>query len=428
MAPAALRRRRQRDPELELGFLRRMDAHTSKKSSSVPALPDNVVQPQSAGKRASNRNEDLMEINYDKCSSSEGGPAPTNTLPPTSGRKAEERGSDVVAPIRKLSSASSPGTVKAARVDSDYMTMSGIEGGGTSNYLSFSLPRRDSEAAPAPPNGGHRKLAVDTQDSLKESSGRKSYTGVAGVGSTDLAVDTHAMKEESLTIASTHRPNGSGATACYNDYIPVEVTGRGVVITASTTYSKPSNGAIPKSKSGVTKDLRPVSPEGQQLGEYVNLDLSKTWKWTQQAVKMPVVVTTTVDVMPSNTNGSASWANCPVWQPDASAPFTRGLSVGDGAAPIPQVDMAQPLPEANYENISLKSGPAVAVEGERVLNYASLDLAPPSGEEGSANAAQRSQRVDSVAEEGPSFSYAEIDFTKSEGLRNVSGTLREGRL
>lgn len=87
-------------------------------------------------------------------------------------------------------------------------------------------------------------------------------------------------------------------------------------------------------------------------------------------------------------------------------------------------------PEANYENISLKGGAAEA-PAERVLNYASLDLAPPSGEDGTLSAVQRSPRttvVDPAAEEGPSFSYAEIDFTKSEGLRNVSGAVREGRL
>lgn len=185
-----------------------------------------------------------------------------------------------------------------------------------------------------------------------------------------------------------------------------------------------------------TTSLRPASPESQQLGEYVNLDLSKTMKWTQP-VKMPVSSSTDTTPTAPSANGSSSWGSGPKLPAEGSGAFTRvaPLAVAESSyvqlrgladPPAPVVPQQVP-PEANYENISLKGGATVEAPAEHVLNYASLDLAPPSGEDGAPGAVQRSPRaatatgVDPADEEGPTFSYAEIDFTKSEGLRNVSG-------
>lgn len=79
-----------------------------------------------------------------------------------------------------------------------------------------------------------------------------------------------------------------------------------------------------------------------------------------------------------------------------------------------------------YENIVISQRPATSrpssVSSEKELNYASLDLTPTVREEG-----PRSPTVQKP-ENAETLLYAEIDFTKSEGLKNISGTVREGRL
>lgn len=83
--------------------------------------------------------------------------------------------------------------------------------------------------------------------------------------------------------------------------------------------------------------------------------------------------------------------------------------------------------EVMYENVSIGSGSLPnsrpsSISSERELNYASLDLAPIVDDEKTP----RSPR--SFKLQQPTESYAEIDFTKSEGLRHTSGSLREGRV
>lgn len=387
----------------------------------------------------SDHSHEQMEFNFGRSSNSD-----VSTVPPL-----KEVVADPGEAARKLSTASSPGAVKSGNLpDDDYMLMSGGAEAGTSgaaapnkNYLSFSFPRYDGTVVL---NGGQRKSAVEP-DAGKENcpKGRASFAGMS-MARRDSASSTHVLKEENSTTASvspTWPSNGMGssgskASSDYvpiggkvkSDYVPIDVSGaRGAAFARHS-----SNGAIPKSKA---LPLRPKSPEGQQLGEYVNLDLSKTWKWTQ-AVKPPVAASV-IDPVGVVSGANGSWGSYPT--PRAHSAPGCPLDVGAGcpaAQYVAPLDMTegQPPPEANYENISLRSGAAAVVEApaERVLNYASLDLAPPSGEEGSAGAVQRSPRatavVDAAAEDGATFSYAEIDFTKSEGLRNVSGALREGRL
>lgn len=481
VAPAALRRRRQKEhTDVELGMLRHMDAQMAKKSSSVPALPDGATPRQS---RTSDYNEDLMEINYDRSSSGSnsdvtavppppkkestavateiarklsvagspaavkpsnssdkyymlmcgpelaefnsgrgGGPdAVTATTPPRKESVAAEG-------ARKPSTAGSPGATKVGNPpDNDYVLMSGAEGGESGpsslnkNYLSHSFSRRDASVFS---NGGQRKSVVEP-DAGKENcpKGRASYAGLSAARR-DSAPSVHVLKEENNTAASLspgRLSDGAGGGKVNFDYVPIEISGG-----KGASFVRPSsNGAIPKSKA---MPARPESPEAQQLGEYVNLDLSKTWKWTQ-AVKPTVAAS--MDPIGAASGANGSWGGY-----STSRVHPTPVSGDAGVAYAVTLDPSepQPPPEANYENISLRSGAAVVeAPAERVLNYASLDLAPPSGEEGAAGAVQRSPRAaaavaESAAEEGAGFSYAEIDFTKSEGLRNVSGALREGRL
>ncbi|CAN7989069.1 unnamed protein product [Ixodes hexagonus] len=425
VAPAALRRRRQREhTDVELGMLLHMDAQMAKKSSSVPTLPDGVPPPRQT--RASDYDEDLMEINYDRSSS--GSNSDITTVQPP---KKEVTTAVAAEAARKLSSASSPGAVRTSNpTDSDYMMMGtaaeGAASGATSaaDYMPLSFARHDASIVL---NGGQRKPGIELGAGKENcAKGCASYAGTSLVRRDAASSSTHVLKEEnsaakasvSPTRPSSNGTGSNGGSKTNADYVPIDVSGGKAAM--AVAFARPSsNGAIPKSKA---LPVRPKSPEAQQLGEYVNLDLSKTWKWTQ-AVKPPVA--TTVD--PVGANGG--WGGYPT---------SRGHPVpvsGDaGGAYVPPLDLSEPQlpPEANYENISLRSGAVVEAPAERVLNYASLDLAPPSGEEGATGAVQRSPRAaaiaDSAAEEGASFSYAEIDFTKSEGLRNVSGALREGRL
>ncbi|XP_022255500.1 insulin receptor substrate 1-like isoform X2 [Limulus polyphemus] len=86
------------------------------------------------------------------------------------------------------------------------------------------------------------------------------------------------------------------------------------------------------------------------------------------------------------------------------------------------------LAEATYENISF--GPSAG--GDCELNYASLDLASTPTEldktPKSPHAISSSQLLVTEDNEEHPLSYAQIDFTKSEGLRNTSDCLREGRV
>lgn len=85
--------------------------------------------------------------------------------------------------------------------------------------------------------------------------------------------------------------------------------------------------------------------------------------------------------------------------------------------------------DSHYENVMIPQRPTTSrppsVSSEKELNYASLDLAPSVREE-----VPRSPTVQKPtnAENSETLLYAEIDFTKSEGLKNTSGTIREGRL
>lgn len=419
---SAIRRRQRKDIDADLSSAVRLD---NQKSSSVPTLQEDASQPTP---RALKYSEDLMLINYDRKEPSQSS-STTTTEKSTVLPSASTRQTEAAETLRKLSTASTPCTSKAF---DDYMVMSGSESSAGTGNSGLEPPERKVSM---PSNSRQRKEDVGKEN---HPSGRSSsYSGVARRSST-----TQALREDNA-VSSPPPPNGVSQVRMENDYVATEMTKKGVAFLST------SNGTISKGKSGLPHDtgvsamsssLRPASPEGQQLGEYVNLDLSKTRPWTQP-VKMPVAgsVEATSPTAVSSANGSSSWSTyskpppecagvargAPLAVAESSYMQLRGCMDTSAAGVPPQIP-----PEANYENISLKGGVAEA-PAERVLNYASLDLAPPSGEDGTPSAVQRSPRttvVDPVAGEGPSFSYAEIDFTKSEGLRNVSGAVREGRL
>ncbi|XP_054710216.1 insulin receptor substrate 1-A-like [Uloborus diversus] len=90
----------------------------------------------------------------------------------------------------------------------------------------------------------------------------------------------------------------------------------------------------------------------------------------------------------------------------------------------------QHFPDSQYENVVLPSKlPShkivPSVDDEKELNYASLDLAPATKDE--IPSSPTFQKPAESNYEEPLL-YAEIDFTKSEGLKNTSGTFRDSRL
>lgn len=456
VAPTAFRRRLKRgDAEADPHGAQRLD---TQKSSSVPTLQEDAQQQQPAAPRAFNYNEDLMEINYDRgqgtsdtaavaappAGSSKKAPDPARKLgspsqaakaacndymvmvsadlmemsynrseladhavAETNAGPASAKKADLAEPARKVNTAGVP---SAARGGDDYMVMSGSESSASTNGSNY-------ETLPSSWEVAERRLSVPaTGRPRKEDVGKENQPGgrsssYAGMSRRSSSTQQALREDNAASIPA----NGVGVSRA-DEYVATEMTKKGVAFLGA------SNGTVSRGKSGLPQlaaaasSLRPPSPEGQQLGEYVNLDLSKTWKWPQ-----PVRAHAVVEAKPDS-------PACPrVGAPLAVAETCVPLSgPPDGLA-----GASQP-PEANYENISLKGGAAEAPV-ERVLNYASLDLAPPSGgsDDGSSAAVQRSPRtavVDAAAEEGPSFTYAEIDFTKSEGLRNISGAVREGRL
>lgn len=430
VAPTAMRRRMKKDSDIDVNAMQRLEGQ---KSSSVPTLQEDTSSQQAP--RAHNYNEDLMEINYDR---SDLGQGSSNTLvtdkssalPPTSTKQPEASEA-----VRKLSTASTPSTTKTF---DDYMVMTGSESSLAGSSYQHSVTSPTSSDQPErkvsiPSSGRQRK-----EDLGKENhpGGRSSsYTGMVRRSST-----TQQALREDNAVTSPPPSNGLNQSKMENEYVATEMTKKGVAFlgTSNGTVSKgkPSSAYHVGVPSMATTSLRPASPESQQLGEYVNLDLSKTMKWTQP-VKMPV--SSSADTTPTapSANGSSSWGSGPKLPAEGSGAFTRvaPLAVAESsyvqlrglADPSAPMAPQQVPPEANYENISLKGGATVEAPAEHVLNYASLDLAPPSGEDGASGAVQRSPRaatatgVDPADEEGPTFSYAEIDFTKSEGLRNVSG-------
>uniref|UniRef100_A0A023GDH0 Insulin receptor substrate 1 n=1 Tax=Amblyomma triste TaxID=251400 RepID=A0A023GDH0_AMBTT len=423
---SAIRRRQKKDIDADLSSAARLD---NQKSSSVPTLQEDASQPTA---RALKHSEDLMLINYDRKEPSSA-TEKSNVLPPASNRQTE-----AAEAVRKLSTASTPSTSKAF---DDYMVMSGSE---SSAGPSSSSTYQHSITSPSNSEPPERKMSVPSNSrQRKEDIGKENHPSGRSTGyssATRRSSTTQALREDN-TVSSPPPPNGVSQVKMENEYVATEMTKKGVAFLST------ANGTVPKGKSGLpqytgapavsSSSLRPASPEGHQLGEYVNLDLSKTWQWTQP-VKMPVPSSSEATTPTSSANGSSSpWSTY-------SKPQTEGVARGAPLAvaespymqPRGSVDSSamgvtpQIPPEANYENISLKGG-ATEAPAERVLNYASLDLAPPSGEDGTPSVVQRSPRttvVDPASEEGPTFSYAEIDFTKSEGLRNVSGAVREGRL
>lgn len=436
VAPTAMRRRLKKDADVDANALQRLEGQ---KSSSVPTLQEDASSSQQAP-RALNYNEDLMEINYDRSDLGQGSSSTpvvekSSVLPPASMKQPETSEA-----IRKLSTASTPSTTKTF---DDYMVMTtGSESGaGSSSSYQHSL------TSPTGSEHTERKVSVPSSSrQRKEDLGKEnhpggrssSYTGMVRRSSTTQ----QALREDNAVSMSSSLPS-NGLNQCKTDseYVATEMTKKGVAFLGT------SNGTVSKGKPGssyhvlpmTTTSLRPASPESQQLGEYVNLDLSKTMKWTQH-VKMPVSSSGDSTPTTSSANGSSFWSSGPKLPAEGSTSVTRvaPLAVAESsyvqlrglADPPPAATVLQQVPpEANYENISLKGGAATVVEApaERVLNYASLDLAPPSGEDGAPSAVQRSPRapnaagIDAATEEGPTFSYAEIDFTKSEGLRNVSG-------
>uniref|UniRef100_A0A2R5L924 Insulin receptor substrate 1 n=1 Tax=Ornithodoros turicata TaxID=34597 RepID=A0A2R5L924_9ACAR len=354
-APAALRRRNHKEADPEVSSLR--NSNSSKKSSSVPLLPEAASEKSSPTTTPhADYSEDLMEINYDKkweTKTDEKCKVRTTAPPSTLGvsRKAEEAGTPKEFAPRKLSSGSREGSASRGRKNADYSYMHMGAGDGRSpfadcNYLPLSYYSGEGL------NGITE--AVCTKENCRKGA--------------DALVETRRD-----TVARILREGSASAPSNGNsDYVLSERVGLSVPSTNTPRLSS--------------------TPESSQLGEYVNLDLSKTWKWTQ-----PVR------------------SSVPLVQP-ALAPLASMADV---------VDPLLEPPEASYENISLGDGLPV----ERVLNYASLDLAPPSSsEEGNGTRSPRGGPPPTVEDECPTFMYAEIDFTKSEGLRNVSGTLREGRL
>ncbi|XP_065300022.1 insulin receptor substrate 2-B isoform X2 [Dermacentor albipictus] len=431
VAPTAMRRRMKKDTDTDVNAMQRLEGQ---KSSSVPTLQEDASH---QAPRALNYNEDLMEINYDRSDLGQGSSTISMTekssaLPPTSTKQSE--GSEAV---RKLSTASTPSTTNTF---DDYMLMTGSESSAGVGSSGYQHPLTSPTSSDQP----ERKVSISSSSrQRKEDLGKEnhpggrssSYTGIVRRSSTTQ----QALREDNaVPVTSLPPSNGVNQSKTDNDYVATEMTKKGVAFLST------SNGTVSKGKSGLsyhvgvptvtTASLRPASPESQQLGEYVNLDLSKTMKWTQP-VKMPLSSGDTTPTT-SSANGSSSWSSGPKLPAESSGSFARAapLAVAESsyvqlrglADPSVSAAPQQVPPEANYENISLKGGAAEA-PAERVLNYASLDLAPPSGEDGAPGAVQRSPRatastpVDPDAEEGPTFSYAEIDFTKSEGLRNVSG-------
>ncbi|GFT14715.1 insulin receptor substrate 1 [Trichonephila clavipes] len=87
--------------------------------------------------------------------------------------------------------------------------------------------------------------------------------------------------------------------------------------------------------------------------------------------------------------------------------------------------------DGQYENVvipqrsSTSSRPPSTSSEEKELNYALLDLTPSVNDE-----VPRSPTVQKpqVPDDDKTLTYAEIDFTKSEGLKNTSGIVRDGRL
>lgn len=501
VAPTAFRRRLKRDAELDPHSVQRLDGQ---KSSSVPTLQEDAAasQQQQQAPRAFKYNEDLMEINYDRSDLGQGTPdiTPAGPPPPTSSSKKAEapepvrklstsspstakvcndymvmmgstdlmeidynrseltertaetnaappsvstRKAEVAEPARKLGTTSGP--CVAAKACDDYMVMGGSESGASVNSSSH----QDTSATTPSFEAPERKLSMPSSGrQRKEDLGKEnqpggrssSYAGMTRRSSTTQ----QALREDNAASVSSPPPANGLNMSRADEYVATEMTKKGVAFLST------SNGTVSRGKSGLphltaitTASLRPPSPEGQQLGEYVNLDLSKTCKWTQP-VKMPVQREETTPTAVAGPNGSPSWSAYPKPQDSPTAfarPAGAPLAVAEAYVQLggPSDGLAgasqQLPPEVNYENISLKGGGgATEAPVERVLNYASLDLAPPSGGSGddsSSAAVQRSPRAavgDMVAEEGPSFTYAEIDFTKSEGLRNISGAVREGRL
>nr|XP_050026814.1 insulin receptor substrate 2-A-like isoform X2 [Dermacentor andersoni]XP_054922204.1 insulin receptor substrate 2-A-like isoform X2 [Dermacentor andersoni]XP_054922205.1 insulin receptor substrate 2-A-like isoform X2 [Dermacentor andersoni] len=431
VAPTALRRRMKKDTDTDVNATQRLEGQ---KSSSVPTLQEDASH---QAPRALNYNEDLMEINYDRSDLGQGSSTISMTdkssvLPPTSTKQSE--GSEVV---RKLSTASTPSTTKTF---DDYMLMTGSESSAGVGSSAYQHPLTSPTSSDQP----ERKVSISSSSrQRKEDLGKENHPGgrsssYAGIVRRSSTTQQALREDNAVPVTSLPPSNGVNQSKTDNDYVATEMTKKGVAFLST------SNGTVSKGKSGLsyhmgvppvtTASLRPASPESQQLGEYVNLDLSKTMKWTQP-VKMPVSSGDTTPTT-SSANGSSSWSSGPKLPSESSGSFARAapLAVAESSyvqlrgLADPSVGAApqQVPPEANYENISLKGGAAEA-PAERVLNYASLDLAPPSGEDGTPGAVQRSPRaaastpVDPDTEEGPTFSYAEIDFTKSEGLRNVSG-------
>ncbi|XP_070397500.1 uncharacterized protein [Dermacentor albipictus] len=461
VAPTAMRRRMKKDTDTDVNAMQRLEGQ---KSSSVPTLQEDASH---QAPRALNYNEDLMEINYDRSDLGQGSSTISMTekssaLPPTSTKQSE--GSEAV---RKLSTASTPSTTKTF---DDYMLTTGSEssaGVGSSGY-------QHPLTSPTSTDQPERKVSISSSSrQRKEDLGKQnhpggrssSYTGIVRRSSTTQ----QALREDNaVPVTSLPPSNGVNQSKTDNDYVATEMIKKGVAFLST------SNGTVSKGKSGLsyhvgvptvtTASLRPASPESQQLGEYVNLDLSKTMKWTQP-VKMPV---SSGDRTPttSSANGSSSWSSGPKLPAESSGSFARAapLAVAESSYVLcvcgymcssetgdiahflwscqqfqderdtllknlqsknlpharlhhliffttttttttssyvqlrgladPSVSAApqQVPPEANYENISLKGGAAEA-PAERVLNYASLDLAPPSGEDGAPGAVQRCPRA-----------------------------------
>ncbi|KAH9380960.1 hypothetical protein HPB48_008179 [Haemaphysalis longicornis] len=448
VAPTAFRRRLKRDAELDPHGVHRLDGQKSSSVPTLQedaATSQQQQQQQQQAPRAFNYNEDLMEINYDRSDLGQGTPdvgsvvaappaassvkkteapeparklstsspstakacndymvmvstdlmeinynrseltehAPeTNATPPPS---VSTKKAEVAEPARKLGTTSAPCAPKAC---DDYMVMGGSESsaGVNSSYqrafdtpTSFEAPERKL-SMPSSVRQRKEDLGKENQPGGRSSS----YAGMTRRSSTTQ----QALREDNAASVSSPPPANGLNISRADEYVATEMTKKGVAFLST------SNGTVSRGKSGLphltaittaAPSLRPPSPEGQQLGEYVNLDLSKTWKWTQP-MKVQSGETTPTATGP---NGSAPWGAYPKPQQDSPA-FTRAsapLAVAetyvqlggpsDGLAGASQ----QLPPEANYENISLKGGGGATTEApvERVLNYASLDLAPPSG-------------------------------------------------
>ncbi|KAH8022239.1 hypothetical protein HPB51_023117 [Rhipicephalus microplus] len=391
VAPTAMRRRLKKDADVDANALQRLEGQ---KSSSVPTLQEDASSSQQAP-RALNYNEDLMEINYDRSDLGQGSSSTpvvekSSVLPPASMKQPETSEA-----IRKLSTASTPSTTKTF---DDYMVMTtGSESGaGSSSSYQHSL------TSPTGSEHTERKVSVPSSSrQRKEDLGKENHPGGRSSSYTGMirrsSTTQQALREDNAVSMSSSLPS-NGLNQCKTDseYVATEMTKKGVAFLGT------SNGTVSKGKPGssyhvlpmTTTSLRPASPESQQLGEYVNLDLSKTMKWTQH-VKMPVSSSGDSTPMTSSANGSSFWSSGPKLPAEGSTSVTRvaPLAVAESsyvqlrglADPPPAATVLQQVPpEANYENISLKGGAATVVEApaERVLNYASLDLAPPSGEDG----------------------------------------------